>query len=296
MKRKRWGTKHEDKRDWKQYNETLVQRGEFYLNPRFLDTWLKEIKEMNQGKIGQPYIYPNSLIVFLSVLWSKGFDLRALQGIVRVLSRKLGPFPVISFSQIRRRILNLPMTFRKRSQSLVASCDGSGMKAGNRGEWIRQKWKVQRGWIKVVIMGNTDGDIVDIRIGNEELDERRAARGMIRKNQGQIEKMLLDGWHDCHETFDLCDRLGIEPGIKIRKNAKVTGVGPRPREVRRFKKLGYKMWAKEKGYGYRWPASEGIFSAVKRMFGEGVRSHRTRNMYHEAGLKFWVYQQIRDGK
>lgn len=74
-------------------------------------------------------------------------------------------------------------------------------------------------------MGNTDGDIVDIRIGNEELDERRAARGMIRKNQGQIEKVLLDGWHDCHGTFDLCDRLGIEPGIKIRKNAKVTGGG-----------------------------------------------------------------------
>ena len=113
MKRKRWGKKHEDERDWKQYNEALVQRGEFYLNPRFLDTWLKEIKEMNQGKIGQPYTYPNSLIVFLSVLWSKGFDLRALQGIVRVLSKKLGPFPVISFSQIRRRILSLPLTFRR---------------------------------------------------------------------------------------------------------------------------------------------------------------------------------------
>lgn len=294
MKRKRWGKKHKDNRDWKEYNEKLVKRGEFYLNPRFLDNWLDEIEKMNRRKVGQPYTYPNSLIVFLAVLWSKGFDLRALQGITRVLSQKLGPFPVISFSQIRRRILRLPVLFKRRSENLVVSCDGSGMKAGNRGEWIRQKWKVRRGWIKVVIMGDTEGDIVDIRIGNEDLDERKSVRGMIRKNKKDIKKVLLDGWHDCEDTFDLCDQLGVEPGIKIRKNAKAKGLGPRPREVRQFKKLGYKKWAKQKGYGDRWLASEGIFSAVKRMFGEGVRSHKVRNMYHEAGLKFWTYQQVRD--
>ena len=294
MKRKRWGKKHKDNRDWKEYNEKLVKRGEFYMNPRFLDNWLDEIEKMNRRKVGQPYIYPNSLIVFLAVLWSKGFDLRALQGITRVLSQRLGPFPVISFSQIRRRILNLPVLFKKHSKNFVMSCDGSGVKAGNRGEWIRQKWKVRRGWIKVVIMGNTDGDIVDIRIGNEDLDERKAARGMIRKNKKNIKKILLDGFHDCNDTFDLCDDLGVEPGIKIRKNASDKGLGPRPREVRQYKKKRYKRWAKEKGYGMRWPASEGIFSAVKRMFGEGVRSQKVRNMYHEAGLKFWTYQQVRD--
>ena len=294
MKKKRWGKKHKDKRDWKQYNEKLVKRGVFYVDPCFLDNWLGELRKMNQGKIGQPYTYPESLIVFLSVLWSKGFDFRALQGIVQALSKRLGPFPVISFSQIRRRILSLPVSFERRAGKMIVSCDGSGMKAGNRGEWVRQKWKVQRGWIKVVIMGNTEGDIVDIRIGNEDLDERAVARGMIRKHKREIKKVLLDGWHDCEDTFALCDQCGIEPGIKIRKNASERGLGPRPREVRQYKKKRYKRWAREKGYGYRWPASEGIFSAVKRMFGEGVHSHRIRNMYHEAGLKFWAYQQVKD--
>ena len=294
MKKKRWDKKRKDNRDWKQYNEQLVNRGEFYVNPRFLDNWLDEIQKMNRRKVGQPYTYPNSLIMFLAVLWSKGFDLRALQGIVQAFSRRLGPFPVISFSQIRRRILRLPVSFKKRSKNLVVSCDGSGMKTGNRGEWIRQKWRVRRGWIKVVIMGDTNGDIVDIRIGNEDLDERKAARGIIRKNRKHVQKVLLDGFHDCNDTFDLCDQLGVEPGIKIRKNASEKGLGPRPREVRQYKKKRYKRWAKEKGYGMRWPASEGIFSGVKRMFGEGVRSHKIRNMYHEAGLKFWAYQQVRD--
>ncbi|MEM4259097.1 MAG: hypothetical protein QXL17_08145 [Candidatus Thermoplasmatota archaeon] len=86
----------------------------------------------------------------------KGFDFRAIQGIVRAFSKRLGPFPVICSSQIRRRILSLPVSFRRRVGKMIVSCDGSGMKAGNRGEWIRQKWRVKRGWIKVVIMGDTN--------------------------------------------------------------------------------------------------------------------------------------------
>jgi hypothetical protein len=294
MKKKRQSKKYEDKRDWKQYNEQLVKRGEYFVNPRFLDTWLDEIKELNHRKVGQPFLYPVSLIEFLAILKSKGFDFRALQGIMREFAKRLGPFPVISFSQIRRRIKKLPLSFNVKSEDLVVACDGSGMKVSNRGEWMRQKWKVRRGWIKVVIMGDTDGNIVDIRIGNEDLDEKAASRGMIRKHKKNINKVLMDGYHDCKDTFDLCHQLDIEPGIKIRENASNKGLGPRPREVRLYQNLGYKKWAKQKGYGMRWPASEGILSAVKRMFDESVQSHKARNMYHEAKLKFWAYQRLKD--
>ena len=54
-KRKGWGKKYNDKRNWVDYNKRLVKRGEFYINPVFLDTWLSETKEMNEGKTGQPY-------------------------------------------------------------------------------------------------------------------------------------------------------------------------------------------------------------------------------------------------
>lgn len=50
----------------------------------------------------------------------------------------------------------------------------------NRGEWMREKWKVRRGWIKVVIMRDINGNIVDVRIGDEELDEKEASREMIK--------------------------------------------------------------------------------------------------------------------
>ena len=293
VQKKRWGKKYDDKRNWKEYTEHLIKRGEHYFNPKFLDNWFDEINEMNSKKVGQPYTYPDSMIEFLGIIKSKGFDYRSLEGMVRVFSRLLGPFPVISFSQIRRRIKKLQLSFQPKSKNLVVGCDGTGVKVSNRGEWMREKWKIKRGWIKVVIMGDVSGNIVDIRIGNENLDEKSASRGMIRKNKSCIDKVLMDGFHDCGDTFDLCKQEKIESAIKIRENATGKGLNKRAEETRLYQELGYKSWAEHKEYGMRWPATEGIFSAVKRIFGENVQSHTKTNMYQEARLKFWAYQQLR---
>ena len=135
---------------------------------------------------------------------------------------------------------------------------------------------------------------VDIRVGNENLDENAASRGMLRGNAGSIDKNLADGFHDSEDNFKAYEELGIEPGIKIRENASGKGLGPRPRAVREYQDKGYEQWARDKEYGRRWVATEGIFSAVKRMFGETLNGHRVRRLYHEAKLKFWAYQQVRD--
>lgn len=281
-------------RDWKKYNEHLVKRGEFYINPSFLDTWLRELEEMNSGKVGQPYVYPKSMIEFLAVLHCKGYSYRELEGILRGLSKRFVKFPVISYSQICRRFNRLNVRFETNEKDLVVAGDGSGYKVSNRGEWMRQKWKVRRGWVKVVLLGSTDGNVVDVRVGNEKLDERASVRGMIRKNQSRITKVLLDGYHDCRATFNLCDKYGIETAIRIRKNANTRARGSprRKREVRLYKNLGHKKWVKTKGYGMRWVGSEGIFSGSKRIFGEHVSATKKRNMYHEVKIKFWAYHKL----
>lgn len=293
-KRRRWGKKYEDTRDWKRYNEMLIRRGEFYLNPRFLETWLDETSELNCGKVGQPFLYPGSLIEFLAVLHAKGFTYRDLEGITRALSKRFGSFPIISYSQIRRRIKQLPLSFVPKGKHLVTGTDGTGLKVSNRGEWIREKWAVKRGWVKVVVLGDVAGNIVDIRVGNEELDENRASRGMLRNNAQNIDKNLADGLHDTKENFNLYNKLNIEPGIKIRSNASPKGLGPRPRSVSQYQELGYKQWAQNIDYGLRWPATEGIFSGAKRIFGEKLSSHKKRSLYHEARLKFWAYQTLKN--
>jgi len=280
---------------WPEYNEKLVKRGEFFINPSFIRTWNKELKGMNSGKVGEPYHYPESMIEFLAVLHAKNFDYRALGGIIRSLSYNMVySFPVINYSQICRRVNKLKISFQCNERNLVVAVDGSGERVSNRGEWIRQKWGKRRGWIKVVIMGDAKGEVVDIRVGNEKLDERKAERGMIRRNHSKIKYVMMDGLHDNRKTFNLCEKYNLGTAIKVRKNSRTRSKGsPRRREeVVKYKKLGHGKWVKETGYGHRWPASEGIFSADKRIFGENVRAKKKRNMYKEIKLKFWAYNQL----
>ena len=74
----RWGEKYVDNRDWKSYNEHLIQRGVYFINPSFLDDWNYELSLMNKGKTGKPFRCPDSMIEFLAMFKSKGFDYRSL--------------------------------------------------------------------------------------------------------------------------------------------------------------------------------------------------------------------------
>jgi hypothetical protein len=55
-------------RNWKEYNEKLVQRGEILLAVESLKGWKEELKGMNSGKNGGPFLYPHSPIWFLGIL------------------------------------------------------------------------------------------------------------------------------------------------------------------------------------------------------------------------------------
>lgn len=293
-KRERWGKVHVDNRDWQVYNEQLIRRGEFYVNPIFLESWLVELRELNENKVGQPYVYPPSMIEFLAVLHARGFDYRSLEGIMRAFARRIAPFPVICYSQIRRRVLALNLTFSPRTHHRIIGGDGTGMKMSNRGEYRTEKYADHRGWIKVVILGDIQGNIVDIMIGDDKLSEPQAVRDMVLEHHEHIDKCLLDALHDSNETFDLCAKHGIDPIINIRSNASPVGLGARPRAVREYQAQPYKEWAAKHGYGFRWPATEGIFSAEKRMFGEELTSHKKHWLYKEAKIKFWAYQAVKN--
>lgn len=296
-------SKYVDKRDWAETNEKYVQIGYFYFNPAFLLTWNDELARMNAGKVGQPYLYPESMIKFLAVLHCK-FDFRGLEGFMKWLSEihKL-KFPVIDYSQICRRYNTLDIDFKVLEEDmkeyLHVGVDGSGEKSTKRGGWMREQWKVKKGWIKVVIMGceNKEGKkyTIDIRVGNENLDERAAARGMVRKNKDNIDVLFADGLHENEAMFNLCDKYDIPTAIKLRDNCSVKTKSPRrKREVRIYKSMPYKEWSREKGYGQRWPLTEGIFSGCKRTMGEYVSATKKRNMYHEVKVKFWAYNLIQE--
>jgi hypothetical protein len=297
----RRGQKHKDKRDWAKYNEELVVRGEFLLDCEWVSDWDKELAAMNEGKRGSPFAFPESLIEMQSV-WHQWIDYRGVEGVTRNLT-KHGTLPKHNdFSTINRRVNKIDAGFQlPRSGNVRVVCDGTGMKLENGGEHRAKLYgKKKRRFIKVTIVANAktrkllDCDVSVEGEGPSEADVAKRSIKSMADNGVVVEKFGGDGAFDDIGLFALLEEHNIDPAIPPRKNAKLSGVGTlRDSEILARKKLGYKRWARQRSYGDRWPGTEGIFSAVKRKFGECVRAHVIENALNEAKMKFWSYERMR---
>src|SRR3989338_10990652 len=108
----RWGKKVFYIRDWKNVNETYVQKATFYLEFKWVNNWSKELAEMNLRKRGAPYQFPNSLIK-LQAVWLNFFSYRGAQGITEKFV-EFGLMPDYNdYSTIQRRVINLNLDIPK---------------------------------------------------------------------------------------------------------------------------------------------------------------------------------------
>lgn len=300
MKMKRWGNTFFDRRDWSVCNERLVKRGEYFFDLDFALNWKRELESMNLGKRGAPYVFPNSLIEFLAVLHAKGFPFRLLEGVCRKLVSKDFLPEFADYSTINRRINQLAcqLVLSKKDFATVFS-DGTSLQVIEGGEYLREKYgKKNRRWVQVVILGDPDTKepvSFEVNIIQEsELDSAKRQLAELLRKKNRIHSFGGDGSYDEIALWNQLVYQGIEPIIKPDKNAVIpSGSRERDRQVEERNLLGYDLWAREHGYGYRWPATEGIFSAVKRIFGEKIHAKTELGMIQQAKIKFWAYQKIK---
>ncbi len=302
MQKERWGKKFINKCNWKEYSEELVVRGEFFLDMDWVKSWNKELYRMNKGKKGAPYQFPESLIQ-LQAVWGQWLDYRGLEGI----TRKVYEYNLIpkynDFSTIYRRVIQLEIDFVLPSEGTISvSTDGSGMKMNNGGTYRERKYgKIRRKSIKVVITADpVKKKLLDCEVsiegeGNSEPDIAISHLRKLLMRDLKVDLFLGDGALDKKTLFDLLAEHKIKSGIKITNLTTKDDPNStnRNKEVDVFIKKGYKKWAKNRKYGLRWN-TEGIFSSVKRKFGENVRSMKVEYILKEVKRKFWVYENIKD--
>ena len=53
---------------WHGYNELLIERGLILMDIGFAKSWNKEIRDVNEAKVGAPFEYSHSSIHFLEFL------------------------------------------------------------------------------------------------------------------------------------------------------------------------------------------------------------------------------------
>jgi len=302
-KLERWGKPYRDTRDWREYNEQLVKRGTLYLSLEFVEQWDQLVGHLNKGKRGHPFIYPGQFIQWMACIHSIfQMPYRQMEGFTIALSKVLPSLQSADYTTLFRRIQQMPIVLPEihdQGDDLVVAVDSTGIKVTNRGEWMREMWKVHRGWIKAhIIVDVKSKDLLGIEITNEHVSDGEIFPALLDQAQEAagdqpITQVLADGAYDQKGIFNRLEKDHINSGIKIRENAATkSGGSPYRAECSREKqKLGYRAWADENKYGKRW-AVEGVFSSVKRILGENVRASSIDGMTREVRMKFMFYQMI----
>ena len=137
------------KRSRKKSNKLLVREGEIMLSHTTLKKWSMELEDMNHGKEGRRFVYPDSFMealgychLYMHLPFRQTADL--------VKSYLKGKTKTPTYSAIWKRVDKLRVKMNpKLGKNIVIAIDSSGVKVVNRGDWMRQKLQKRRGFLKI---------------------------------------------------------------------------------------------------------------------------------------------------
>ena len=277
----------------------------------FIKSWNKEIRNMNEGKVGAPFEYSHSYIHFLAFL-KIGFKIayRTVQGIVRGLSDYIR-IEEMHFTHIRRRILKIKPSVINLNlgnydgaddaadddKPVTLIVDASGLTLSKKGDYIEEKWiREKKEFIKLHIAVDEKSEkVVSFRITKGNVHDTKQFGPLLKESakKHDIDKVYGDKAYDNRRNFNILDDINAEPAISIRKNASTISKGCplRRDEVLLIKKLGFEGWKQLKDAGRRWIA-EIVFSSIKRVLGENLLSKKFKAQKVQAGLKVMLYNKF----
>jgi hypothetical protein len=214
---------------WSEYNQSLVRRGEILLGFDVIENWHQELQEMNKGKVGEPFHYPNTFLLLLG--YAKAYfhlPYRQTEGIVKAHAEsKLPSIP--DYTTISRRINRLDIKIDDYKQKgkddyIIVAIDSTGIKITNRGEWMPKKWNIQRrrGYLKIHLAVDVKSKrILSVKVTDEHKHDSRVLPELVEnisKQKGKkITKVLADGAYDSNSIFQFLSNRGILPCIRLRK-------------------------------------------------------------------------------
>ena len=141
------------------------------------ETQSVELAKKNRHKNGAPFKYTETMFAAIAIIKSMAhLPSRQLAGMVEeMLPQSQTP----NYPTIYRRLCNLStntignmitVTSNGGGHRLLLAVDATGLKVGNRGEWIRHKWKVRRGYVKLHALVDTDTGMI-LAFSTDESEE-----------------------------------------------------------------------------------------------------------------------------
>lgn len=288
-------------RNWKQYNQSLVNRGSitFWFNDETIAKWYSTERT---EKPGRPDVYSDDTIrcaLIIKVVFHVA--LRQLQGLIMSLIKILGVdvlSPHYSVFSRRARDLDIPLRkFLKKGEHLNVIFDSTGIKVFGEGEWKVRKhgYSKRRTWRKVHVGICADsGQIIVSAITSSDIGDDTAMTYMINELNGvSLGDVLGDGAYDTIDCREAVHDRGGRQIIPPKRTARLQRKDPIPcllsrdRAINRINELGVNgrtQWKKEVGY-HRRSLVETFMFRYKTMMGDRLSARKWQRQVTEVKIK-----------
>lgn len=321
----------------KKYDDRrYISRGKFYVLHLDSETMSEGVNELNDNKIGHPFVYSDTCFMITALFRNTvGTGYRQLQGIIEEM---LGEDKAPTFSAIWKRINKISLEDnngkswfsdgKTKTEIVFLSGDSTGLKPTSRGDWMGEKWKIRRGFIKLHIMVDSKTkkiyavSITDDKSGDAPEFEKLLSEALYNiensPNVQKSEELIVgaDGAYDSNDNFDECKKQDVIPAIPVRKNFSTKTKGSTARKEQGLLQLAnckldeknidlfnqlteeqkaenQKQWKKDIGYGRRWSVEIAI-SSFKRILGENISARVWCNVVREIKFKIMIYNLMID--
>lgn len=278
--------KHYKVRNWKEYNEALVNRGKitFWITDEALTCWEETQKS---GKRGKPKVFSDTAIqTALTLQQVFRLPLRQTEGFLASILGKIDTaLKIPDFTTLSKRMKTLSVVIRVRAvrgEALHIVTDSTGVKVYGEGEWkIRQHgWSKRRTWKKVHLgFDEATGDILIGEVTGSDVADGDMLEPMLDQlpEETPIDQVSADGAYDHRKCYEALRQrhvphIAIPPrhGARIWKHGNLhTERHARDENLRRIRAVGRREWKVESHYHRRSLSETGMFR-LKTIFGDRV--------------------------
>lgn len=290
-KEKKSGKQKYRVRNWKEYNEALVNRGKiiFHITEEALRQW----EEAERGKKrGRPKKFSDRAIeTALTLGQFLHLPLRATEGLLSGILSKLGTSctaPDYTTLSLRGKTLSITIRVRPMREDLHLVVDSTGVKVYGEGEWKVRKhgWSKHRTWLKLHVgVDEATGDILVGEVTGNDVHDSALLEPLFNQLAGhRVNQCSGDGAYDTRKCYETLTAHAV-PIITIppQKNAKIWKHGntrgdrhARDENLRQVRKVGRKQWKIDSHY-HRRSLSETAMFRLKTIFTDKVPARNTDN-------------------
>jgi hypothetical protein len=282
-------------RNWKPYNDALVNRGSLtlWVAQDTLRSWNYE----GPARRGARFEYSDTAIGCLLTLKAVyHLTLRATEGFARSLFGLMGAdLPVPDYSTLCRRAAAVQVMLPKKARGpLHLVPDSTGLKVYGEGEWkVRQHgYSRRRTWLKLHLAVDPESHEIQAAMVTESgVTDAEMVPPLLERVENPVESAAADGAYDRRSVDEALDKRGAKAMIPPRRDAVIqrhgNTSGPRlagDENLRRIRKIGRSAWKVESGYHERSLVETAMFR-MKTIFGDGVSSRTPARQATEAGVR-----------